>query len=146
MIWLLVVHIMAILIWCASLLFLQRLTAVRCPSRQEPGDALPSPEHDSVVRLLFTRVSTPVALLGIISGTWVFLLQGNVDLWLIVKLSLVLLLVICHTASGALILRVAAGKNAKPWSDLLTVLSTLLMLAIVWTVLAKPGRGELLWI
>lgn len=145
MIWFLAVHIIAILVWCASLLFLLRLTVVRCPSRQEPWDALVPRQHGSVVRLLFTWVSTPMALLAIISGTWVFLLQGSIDSWLIVKLSLVLLLVVCHTGGGALILRLEAGGNASPWGQLLTLLSVLLMLAIVWTVLAKPGQGELLW-
>lgn len=146
MIWFLAVHIMAMLIWCASLLFLLSLTVARCPSRQAPNDALTPRQHNSVVRQLLTLISTPAAVVAIISGTWVFLLQGSVDSWLIAKLTLVVLLVVCHTTGGVLILRTENEKKTRPWGQILATVSAVLMLAIVWLVLAKPGQGELLWI
>lgn len=146
MIWFLSVHIMSLLVWCASLLFLLSLTVVRCPSRRYTDDELTPRQHDSVVRLLFTIVSTPAALLAIVSGTAVFLLQEINDPWLIVKLTLVTLLVVCHALSGGLILRIESGHTVRLAGQVLMVVSALLMLTIVWLVMAKPAQGDLLWL
>lgn len=146
MIWFLSAHIMALLIWCASLLFLLSLTVVRCPSRRYSDDELTPRQHDSVVRRLFTVVSTPAALLAIASGTAVFLLQATTEPWLIMKLTLVALLVVCHALSGGLILRIESGHSVRSASQFLVVLSALLTLTIVWLVLARPAPGDLLWL
>ncbi len=144
MIWVLFLHIMSLLTWCASLLFLLSLTAARCPSRRFIDDDMTPRRHDSVVRLLFTVLSTPAALLTIASGTAVFLLQARFDAWLIVKLTLVTLLVVCHALSGGMILRIESGRSVRLPSLLLTAASATLMLMIIWLVLAKPLQGELL--
>lgn len=146
MIWFLSVHIMSLLIWCASLLFLLSLIVVRCPSRRYTDDELTPRQHDSVVRLLFTMVSTPAALLAIVSGTAVFLLQTAIEPWLIVKLTLVALLVVGHALGGWLILRIESGHSVRSASQFLVVVSALLMVTIVWLVLAKPAQGDLVWL
>ncbi|MEX0740218.1 MAG: CopD family protein [Pseudohongiella sp.] len=144
MIFFLAVHIMALLVWCASLLFLLTLTGAGCPSVLKQTDNVLTPHrHDSVARALFTLVSTPAALLAIVSGTTVFLLTGTVNVWLVIKLTVVMLLVIGHTLGGALILRAESGHKVRPWSQLLIVCVALLMVTIVLLVLAKPESGDL---
>jgi protoporphyrinogen IX oxidase len=145
MLWILVLHIVALLFWCAALLYLPALIAGMHARRTE---IVASPrQHDSVPRFVFTHIATPAALIAIISGTLVFLLGNIVELWLIAKLSLVLALVIGHALTGLLVLRIedAAGRPVQPWCGLLAAILCVLMLSIIWIVLAKPPLEWIPW-
>lgn len=149
MIWILAVHIMALLVWCASLLFLQSLLAGARPDHESHRNESEMPHvvtrHESVARFLFTTVVTPAALLAIVAGTWVFLLTFTANLWLIAKLTLVTALVVCHALTGLMLLRAESGSVVRGWCWLLITVSVVLMLLIVWLVLAKPDAEVLLW-
>lgn len=142
MLWFLVPHLIGLLFWAASLLYLPALIAgslVRENAFREPVDPF-----DSISRLVFTRIATPSALFAIIAGTLVFLFDHTVDIWLIAKLTLVAALVLSHAATGLLILRAESG-NGKPvigWCWVLGIVQCLLMIAIVWLVLGKPSLQE----
>jgi len=143
LIWFLALHIVALIIWCAALLYLPELIA-GVHSRQT---AISEPEHryGSVARFLFTTIATPAALFAIMFGTLVFLLNRTVEVWLIAKLTLVTGLVICHAFTGLLLLH-TQDRSEKPiarWCRILSVTLWCLMGGIVWTVLAKPA-GEIL--
>lgn len=150
MVWLLILHIAALLMWCASLIYLPVLVAIAPGTRAsfvEPSGALPTIE-----RFVFTHVSTPFALLAIVAGTLVFIINYNPHPWLILKLTLVGALVICHALTGLLIMRAeihAAHNGAQSGGvDLptrfryssygLLVALCGLIVAILWLVLAKP--------
>lgn len=139
MIWFLSLHIIALLFWCASLLYLPALIAgthTRQIAINEPAH-----RYGSVARFLFTYISTPAALLAIMAGTVVFLLNQTIDVWLIIKLTLVTFLVIGHTLAGLLLLH-TQNRNQKPirqWCAILSVVLCLIMIAIVCVVLAKPA-------
>lgn len=143
MIWFLGLHIMALLIWCATLLYLPALIAgihTRQIAISEPDN-----KYGSVARFLFTFISTPAALLAIISGTLVFLIDHTVEVWLIAKLTLVVALTVNHTFAGLLLLH-TQDRNLKPiqnWCKLLSGIVSVLMIAIVWIVLAKPAAEVL---
>ena len=144
MLWLLVLHITALLFWAAGLLYLPLLLAASGAGHAELI-RLPR-RHDSVARFVFTHIVTPAALLAIITGTVVFLAGRTVEFWLIAKLSVVTLLVICHVATGLLVLR-AENEEAQPLQRgywMLAGVLCLLMAAIVWIVLAKPPVPEIL--
>jgi putative membrane protein len=136
MLWLLVLHISALLFWCASLLYLPTLIAghkavqseVELQSLLAPG------------RILFTYVVTPAGLLAIVSGTTIFIIQHITSIWLMVKLLLVSGLVVCHALNGWLILRVEQGATRQTalLCRLLTLASSLLIIAIITVVLMKP--------
>lgn len=144
MLWFLVPHLIGLLFWAASLLYLPTLIAgslVRDDSSQEPTDPF-----DSLPRKLFTHVATPSALFAIIAGTLVFLVDHTVDIWLIAKLTVVAGLVLSHAATGLLILRAESG-NGKPvvgWCWVLGLVQCVLMVVIVWLVLAKPTSLQVL--
>jgi protoporphyrinogen IX oxidase len=145
MLWILVLHIVALLFWCAALLYLPALIAGMHAGRTE---ITASPRrHDSVARFVFTHVATPAALLAIISGTAVFLVGNIVELWLIAKLALVLALVVAHALSGLLVLRLEdeAALPVQPWCWILAVTLCSLMAAIIWIVLAKPPLEWIPW-
>ncbi|MEH6565238.1 MAG: CopD family protein [Halopseudomonas sp.] len=138
MLWILVLHIAALLFWGACLLYLPALISgiARQPDAIEQR---PDP-FDSIIRFIFTRVATPAALTAIIAGTLVFLINHTVTLWLMAKLTLVVGLVFVHTMQGLLLLRLEArnGKPVQLWCLLLALAAAVLMGAILWLVLAKP--------
>ena len=152
MLWILMLHVAALVCWGASLLYLPFLAATIEPN--SPDDSILHRPFDSIQRFVFTHVATPVAILAIMSGTIVFLLDRNISPWLIIKLSLVVGLVICHALLGLLIQkgenlrqRIIAAEDAKTgvaqrWLRraclALGLLILLLILSIIWLVLIKP--------
>jgi protoporphyrinogen IX oxidase len=146
MIWILALHIVMLLCWCASLLYLLSLIAGACPSRSGQGELPALYRHrDSLARFVFTAVATPAALLAIISGTAVFLVYQTIEPWLIVKMTLVAVLVAGHALAGQLVLRLEADSVVRNRAIILAFGLSLLMLAIVWLVLAKPDGGANPW-
>lgn len=144
MLWFLVPHIAAMLIWTASLLYLPTLIIGSVTHKSlvyEPQD-----RFDSIPRFMFTHVATPAALVAIIAGTWVFIVDRTVDTWLIAKLTLVAALAVCHTLVGLMILRSESGnpRHVVLWCRVLMIVAALLMSTIVWLVLAKPDMEQML--
>ncbi len=144
MLWFLVPHIAAMLIWTASLLYLPTLIIGSVTHKSlvyEPKD-----RFDSIPRFMFTRIATPAALVAIIAGTWVFIVDQTVDTWLIAKLTLVAGLAVCHTLTGLMILRSETddGKPVVSWCWVLMICIALLMSTIFWLVLAKPDMEQVL--
>jgi len=140
MIWFLSLHIVTLLIWSATLLYLPVLIHNMDARRTEI--TLTPKKHDSVARFVFTVIATPSALMAILSGTAVFLVTQAFYSWFIVKLSLVAALVAAHALAGLMVLRQEGGQSVKIGCRLLTVVIPVLMLAIVWIVLTKPVIGE----
>ncbi|MCH8553346.1 MAG: CopD family protein [Natronospirillum sp.] len=137
MIWFLVLHIGAMLFWCAALLYLPLI--IMGQVRQQHTLAEAAQGNDGLPRFLFTHIATPAALAAIITGTLVFLLDRNADAWLILKLTLVAGLVVCHTLTGLLVLRSETDRTRLiPWCRASLVVQLVLMTGILWLVLAKP--------
>ncbi|MGQ3888555.1 CopD family protein [Legionella sp. CNM-1927-20] len=134
MLWILILHIATLLGWCGFLLYLPGLIATI------PGKDKVHTSYMDVPRKIFTHILTPTALLAILSGTFIFLRMKLIAPWLIMKLTLVSGLVICHVLNGWLILKLE--KTPEEPSQLvclaLGVMSAILITAILWLVLAKP--------
>lgn len=139
MLWMLTIHIAALLAWCAGLLCLPALLASD-RAWTEAGE-LHRP-FDGVERFVYTHLATPAALAAIMSGTAVFLLDRTVEAWLVVKLTLVTGLVVCHVLTGMLVLRLESAETVrlKLWSRLVGAAALAVIGAILWVVLAKHGR------
>ena len=142
MVWLLFLHIASLVTWAAALCILVLLIPRDSLVGQQANNTV-----DSLERLWFTRLASPAGLLTIVSGTAIFALDGNFSSWLLVKLTLVTGLVICHVVAGLLIL---FNKNSKASGmagkcALLLIVILLLLLSIILLVLLKPGQEALLW-
>lgn len=136
MLWLLLLHISAVVCWCGSLLYLFALTAG--VSSQPTMDE--QQRHLALLLKIFSRLATPAALIGIISGTALFLTDSITGLWLILKLTLVTALVLCHAVGGWIILS-AEKTPARDFTlpSALTGLTVVTLIpVIVWVVLTKP--------
>lgn len=140
--WLLTLHITALLCWCGALLYLPALV-VASYSPHDPGpDTALRHKHLSLPRVVYCWVATPAALVAIIAGTLVFYRYQIFDLWLILKLALVVGLVVLHLLAGLLIAR-AEHSWQRYFKALCYAMASLMLLtitAILWLVLAKPLR------
>lgn len=136
MLWLLILHIGAILCWCGSLLYLPALItdAVSQPKIIEQQRRI------AVTRMIYRLIVTPAALIAIASGTAIFLINGITAHWLILKLTLVSALVLCHALIGWIILyKLEASRKIITLSCALLGSGTAVLIpAIVWLVLTKP--------
>ncbi|WP_019624809.1 CopD family protein [Thioalkalivibrio thiocyanoxidans] len=144
MLWLLVLHIIAVLFWAAGLLYLSRLLTGTGARHME---LIEQPkQHDSLGRFVFTHIATPAALLAIATGTGVFLVLRVTEFWLVAKLSVVTPLVLAHVATGLLVLRTERAEAGPLWRGYWWIAGVLalLMVTIVWIVLAKPAAPEAL--
>ncbi|MEX1031943.1 MAG: CopD family protein [Cellvibrionaceae bacterium] len=133
--WLLLLHITALLCWCASLLYLPALI-VSTARREEAGEK----GLFFVTRRVFTLIATPAALIAIISGTAIFIVDRTIEVWLVAKLTLVSGLVLCHVATGGLTLTVTqrSANYQLLFCTAVGVTSVVLIAGILWLVLAKP--------
>lgn len=133
--WLLVLHIAALVCWCGALLYLPSFIAgLARRHAQSELDLLVVPRH------LFTLFATPAALLAIISGTAIFLVERTASGWLVAKLTLVSGLVLCHVLTGRLTLSFESARWTKQqlYCLVLGTVTALLIGGILWLVLAKP--------
>lgn len=136
MLWLLLLHISAVLCWCGTLLYLPALiagtTSLQSTSEQQ--------HHVSMVLTIYRLILTPAALIAIVSGTTLFVVGEIADTWLILKLTLVATLVLCHALMGWMILLVqeSSNRNIAPFCALIGAGTIILVLSIIWVVLTKP--------
>ena len=133
---LLSLHIAGLVVWCGALLYLPSLIA----SGARDDDSAFGVGSIALSRKVFTHVATPAAFFAIVSGSALFLLDRQIAVWLILKLTAVTGMTLCHVLTGALILRqerLPEGRYALA-AVLLTSISALLIGVVLWLVLAKP--------
>ncbi|MBA1275214.1 CopD family protein [Stutzerimonas azotifigens] len=130
-------HFAALLCWCGALLYLPALIA----GGAKRSDDIFERNHAQLTRMVFTLIATPAALIAIGSGTALFLRDGIIEGWLVMKLTAVAGMAMCHAFCGALLVRM----ESQPERGGLTVsclavgaLIPLLISATLWLVLAKP--------
>nr|WP_298166032.1 CopD family protein [uncultured Pseudomonas sp.] len=130
-------HFIALIAWCGALLYLPALIA----AGTRVNDALFYRDHAHLTRMIFTLVATPAALLAIGSGTLLFVRDAVFAPWLILKLSAVAGMVLCHALCGVLVLRIERFPERAIGRECLVigVLITALIAMGLWLVLAKPA-------
>jgi putative membrane protein len=129
-------HFAALLCWCGALLYLPALIA----AGTRRSDTLFYRDHAHLMRMVFTLIATPAALLAIGSGTGLMLQDERFGYWLILKLSAVAGMVVCHALCGVLLLRIERSPDAgvTVQCSLLGVILVALIGGTLWLVLAKP--------
>ncbi len=135
MYWIKAFHIIFVISWFAGLFYLPRIFVNLAMAKQEA-------ERDRLLLMaqkLF-RFMTPLAVLALALGTWLWLRFGFTGMWLMIKLSLVLLLVAYHLYCGRLlkIFRLGLNKRSHVWFRWFNEIPILLMMAIVILVVVKP--------
>ena len=130
------VHICAIAVWSAGLLYLPGLFAEHTRTHGE----------DSFRRLrlrtraVYVAVMSPAAVIAIASGTVLVFVAASLGGWLVLKLWAVAAMVMLHTYFG----RIMAALHAQPQMRkpkthlLLLVPAGLLVVVVVYLVTGKP--------
>ena len=129
-------HFAALLCWCGTLLYLPALIA----AGTRRSEAMLFRDHAHLTRMVFTLISTPAALVAIGSGTALFLRDDILAGWLIIKLSAVSGMVICHALCGVLLLRMEREPERRIGIQcaIIGVATAGFIAATLWLVLAKP--------
>ena len=133
--WLKVVHVLALIVWCAGLLALPGLFV----HRSRLSDIAAAELH-RLTRTLFIKITSPAAFVAVVAGTWLLFLREAFTAWMMLKLVVVGLLVVIHIRSGYLILNLfrAHGHYAAWRRWIMTTATLATITGILTLVLAKP--------
>ena len=135
MLWIKALHIIFVTSWFAGLFYLPRLfvnhAMVSDPSVQE---------RLALMEYKLYRFMTPLAVLALLFGFWLWIGYGITGGWMHIKLTLVAGLVIYHWYCGKLMRDFKAGKNMHQhvWYRWFNEIPVLILLAVVILVVVKP--------
>lgn len=137
MLWLKAFHIFFVVSWFAGLFYLPRIFVNLAMVGAEP-----TPECERLLlmaRKLYKFV-TPIGLLAVITGLWLWFGFGFAGRWLHVKTMLVAGLLGYHFYCGSLLRQFVAGTNARShvWFRFFNEVPVLVLLAVVILVVVKP--------
>jgi len=135
MLWLKAFHIVFVVSWFAGLFYLPRIF-VNHAMASEPAEL----ERLKLMERKLYRFMTPLAVLALVLGTWLWLGYGFGGGWLHAKLALVAGLVAYHLYCGHLVKVFAEGRNTRShkfyrWFNELPVL---ILTAVTILVVVKP--------
>ena len=137
MLWLKAFHIFFVTSWFAGLFYLPRIF-VNLAMVQEGSTG-------ERARLLLMagklyRFMTPLGILAVVLGLWLWLGFDFSGGWLHAKTTLVALLAGYHAYCGRLLKAFAAGSNARShvWFRFFNELPVLILLAVILLVVLKP--------
>lgn len=133
--WIKALHIIFVTSWFAGLFYLPRLFV----NHAMVSDTATLERLKLMERKLY-RFMTPLGVLALAFGTWLWLEWGYTATWLAVKLALVAVLVAYHLYCGHLVRVFAEDRNRHShvfyrWFNELPVL---ILFAVVFLVVLKP--------
>lgn len=131
-------HVAALAIWCAALLYLPVVFSVNQGLRRNAAIRI-----RIMSRLAFIGVASPAAVLAILSGTALVYFTQASGSWLAAKLLLVSLMAAFHVYCGRTLSSLGheghhkrRQRSAGRWP---LAVPLLLIPAVLWLVLAKPA-------
>lgn len=135
MLWIKAFHIVFVVAWFAGLFYLPRLFV----NHAMVEDQVTAQRLLLMERKLF-RFMTPLGVLALAFGLWLWLGYGITGGWMHAKLVLVLVLVAYHLYCGKLLREFAAGRNRRShvWFRWFNELPVIALLVTVVLVVVKP--------
>jgi putative membrane protein len=128
-------HISFVIAWFAGLFYLPRLFVNHAMVKDAPTlERLALMEHK------LYRFMTPLGVLAVVFGIWLWLGYGFAGGWLHAKVALVGLLVAYHLYCGKLLRDFAADRNVRShvWYRVFNEGPVLVMFAVVFLAVLKP--------
>jgi len=137
MLWLKTFHIFFVISWFAGLFYLPRIFVNLAMA---PADSLPERERLLVMARKLYRFVTPIGLLAVVTGLWLWFGYGFSGGWLHAKTTLVAILLGYHFYCGKLLKEFAAGANRRSpvWFRVFNELPVFVLLAVLILVVVKP--------
>ncbi|HEX8963329.1 MAG TPA: CopD family protein [Rhodocyclaceae bacterium] len=136
MLWVKSFHIFFVVSWFAGLFYLPRIFVNLA---MVPAEGAERERLLLMARKLYKFV-TPIGLLAVAFGLWLWFGFGFVGGWLHAKTTLVVILLGYHFYCGHLLKRFAAGRNVRSdvWYRFFNELPVFLLLAIILLAVLKP--------
>ena len=130
-------HIIFVVSWFAGLFYLPRIFVNLA---MVPADSPAEKERLLLMARKLYRFMTPLGVLALVFGTWLWLGYGFRGGWLHAKLTLVLVLVAYHLYCGKLVGVFTRSGNIRGhlWYRWFNELPVLVLAAVVFLVVLKP--------
>ena len=137
MLWVKTFHIFFVISWFAGLFYLPRIFVNLA---MVPEDGAAERERLLLMAGKLYRFVTPIGLLAVAFGLWLWLGFGFSGGWLHAKTALVGVLLGYHFFCGRLLRDFTAGRNARShvWYRVFNELPVLLLMAIAILAVVKP--------
>lgn len=137
MLWLKSFHIFFVVSWFAGLFYLPRIFVNLA---MVPADSAAERERLLLMARKLYRFVTPIGLVAVITGLWLWFGFGFAGGWLHAKTTLVVLLLGYHFFCGRLLQEFAAGtqRRSHVWFRVFNELPVFVLLAVVILVVVKP--------
>ena len=135
MLWLKAFHIFFVVSWFAGLFYLPRIFVNHAMAAEGVvKERLKLMEHK------LYRFVTPIGLLAVVTGLWLWFAYGFEGGWLHAKTALVAGLVVYHLYCGHLVKVFAEDRNTKShvWFRVFNEVPVLVLLSVVILVVVKP--------
>ena len=128
-------HIIFVVSWFAGLFYLPRLFV----NHAMVTDAATIERLAMMERKLY-RFVTPIGILAVVLGFWLWFGYGFGGGWLHAKTALVALLVVYHFYCGRLMREFAAGSNTRShvWYRVFNEIPVVILFVVVFLVVLKP--------
>ena len=137
MLWLKSLHLFFVVSWFAGLFYLPRLFVNLA---MVPADSTAERERLLLMAGKLYRFMTPLGVLAVVLGLWLWLGFGYSGGWLHAKTALVLLLIGYHAYCGRLLAAFRRGYPTRShvWFRVFNELPVLVLLAVILLVVLKP--------
>lgn len=137
MLWLKSFHIFFVVSWFAGLFYLPRIFVNLA---MVPAGSTAERERLLLMARKLYKFVTPIGLLAVITGLWLWFGFGFAGGWLHAKTALVVLLLAYHFTCGSMLRQFQAGRNTHShvWYRVFNELPVLVLLAVVILVVVKP--------
>lgn len=141
-------HIIFIVTWFAGMFYLPRLFiySTEANEKSEPARTILQQQFKIMSKRLWFGITWPSAILTLIFGTWMGLLYGSLQQWLLIKLVFVITLYGYHLGLQIIYSKIQQGifkyssQQLRVWNEI----ATILLVAIVMIVSVKQAMG-LVW-
>ena len=130
-------HISLVVAWFAGLFYLPRIFVNLA---MVPAGSAAERERLLLMAGKLYRFMTPLGVLAVATGLWLWLGYGFAGGWLHVKTALVAVLAIYHWHCGRLLRAFEGGSNARShvWFRFYNEMPVLVLFAVVFLVVLKP--------
>lgn len=130
-------HIAAIAVWAAGLLYLPGLFAAH---PQSAGSEVDFRRLRKQTRVVYVALMSPAAVIAVISGTVLVFLAAALGGWIVLKLAAVTGMVLLHVYMGRLLgILLLQPHLRRPSTHLLLLVPAVLLIATVVTLVSwKP--------
>jgi putative membrane protein len=130
-------HISLVVAWFAGLFYLPRIFVNLA---MVPADSHAERERLLLMANKLFRFMTPLGILAVLLGLWLWFGYGFSGGWLHLKTALVSLLVVYHWHCGLVLRAFQKGRNKRShvWFRFYNEMPVLVMFAVVFLVVLKP--------